>query len=43
MYYYLTRDDEVLPDILAIKKYVALSYYNRTLGTMQWMFENNGS
>jgi len=43
MYYYLTRDDQVLPDILAIKKYVSLSYYNRTLGTMQWMLENNGA
>lgn len=42
MYYYLTRDDQVLPDILGIKKYIALSYFNRTLGTMQWMLENNG-
>ncbi|MCX6626111.1 MAG: hypothetical protein NTW28_00580, partial [Candidatus Solibacter sp.] len=43
MYYYLTRDDQVLPDIFAIKDYIARSYYNRTLGTMQWMLENNGT
>ncbi len=43
MYYYLTRDDQVLPDIFAIKEYIASSYYNRTLGTMQWMLQNNGS
>jgi uncharacterized protein (TIGR03437 family) len=43
MYYYLTRDDQVLPDLFAIKKYVATNYYNQSLGTMQWMLENNGS
>ena len=43
MYYYLTRDDQVLPDILTIKKYIALGYYNQALGTMQWMLENDGS
>ena len=43
MYYYLTRDDQVLPDILAIKKYIAGSYYNASLGTMQWMLQNNGA
>jgi uncharacterized protein (TIGR03437 family) len=43
MYYYLTRDDQVLPDIFAIKNYIALSYYNQALGTMQWMLQNDGA
>jgi len=43
MYYYLTRDDQVLPDILAIKKYILVAYYNQALGTMQWMLKNNGA
>jgi mannose/cellobiose epimerase-like protein (N-acyl-D-glucosamine 2-epimerase family) len=43
MYYYLTRDDQVLPDILAIKNYILLNYYNQVLGTMQWMLKNNGA
>ena len=32
MYYYLTRDDQVLPDILAIKKYVALQLLQSDAG-----------
>lgn len=43
MYYYLTRDDQVLPDILAIKNYIAGTYYNPALGTMQWTLQNNGT
>ena len=43
MYYYLTRDDEVLSDIFAIKDYIAATYYNPSLGTFQWMLQNNGS
>jgi len=43
LYYYLTRDDQVLPDILAIQKYIAGSYYNSSRGTMQWLLRNNGS
>jgi uncharacterized protein (TIGR03437 family) len=42
LYYYLTRDDQVLPDILAIKQYIIGSYYNPSLGAMQWMLQNNG-
>ena len=36
MYYYLTRDAEVLPDILAIKNYIFNNYYNPTIGSMRW-------
>ena len=36
-YYYLTRDDAVLQDILTIKNYIWNSYYNRSLGTNQWL------
>ena len=43
MYYYLTRDDQVLSDIFAIKNYIAATYYNPSLGTFQWMLQNNGS
>ncbi len=42
-YYYLTRDDSVLADLLAAKKYILDSYYNPSLGTMQWLLQNNGS
>ena len=42
MYYYLTHDDQVLPDILAIKNYITGSYYNSSLGTIQWLLKNNG-
>ena len=42
-YYYLTRDDLVLQDILAIKKYIIESYYNPSLGAMQWLLRNNGT
>ena len=42
-YYYLTRDDQVLPDILAIKKYITDSYYNPSIGAMQWMLANNAT
>ena len=43
MYYYLTRDDQALPDILAIKKYIETNYYNPSLGANQWLLRNNGS
>ena len=43
LYYYLTRDEQVLPDIIAIQKYIADSYWNPSLGAMQWMLRNNGS
>jgi len=36
-YYYLTRDADVLKDILAIKNYIFEKYYNQSLGAMQWL------
>jgi uncharacterized protein (TIGR03437 family) len=36
LYYYLTRDDAVLQDILTLKNYIIGSYYNPSLGAMQW-------
>jgi uncharacterized protein (TIGR03437 family) len=41
-YYYLTRDEAVLQDILAIKDYIFDSYYNQSLGTVQWLLEPYG-
>ena len=40
-YYYLTRDDTVLQDILTIKNYIFNSYYNASLGANQWLLANN--
>jgi mannose/cellobiose epimerase-like protein (N-acyl-D-glucosamine 2-epimerase family) len=42
-YYYLTRDPEVLPDILAAKDYILSSYYSDQLGVLRWMLEDNGA
>ncbi len=42
-YYYLTRDDQVLPDILALKRYILDRYYNPSIGTMQWLLQSNGA
>ncbi len=42
-YYYLTRDPEVLPDILAVKDYIFDKYYNPSLKAMQWTLANNGT
>ncbi len=36
-YYYLTRDPDVLPSIVAIKDYIQYVYYNDSFGTMQWL------
>jgi uncharacterized protein (TIGR03437 family) len=41
-YYYLTRDDAVLQDILTIKNYIWTNYYNPSLGTMQWLLADDG-
>ena len=41
-YYYLTRDDAVLHDILTIKDYIFNNYYNQSLGTMQWQLQSGG-
>ena len=40
-YYYLTRDQDVLQDILRIKNYIFDSYYNPSIGTMQWLLADN--
>lgn len=40
-YYYLTRDDAILQDILNIKNYIFDNYYNQSLGTMQWLLADN--
>lgn len=39
-YYYLTRDPEVLPDILAVKETIFQNYYNPDLNALQWMMES---
>ena len=41
-YYYLTRDPEVLPDIIETKRYILGTYYNERLGALQWLLANNG-
>ncbi|MCS6849321.1 MAG: hypothetical protein RMN52_16600 [Anaerolineae bacterium] len=41
-YYYLTRDPEVLPDILKAKDYIFKRYYNPKLNALQWMLESTG-
>jgi mannose/cellobiose epimerase-like protein (N-acyl-D-glucosamine 2-epimerase family) len=42
-YYYLTRDPEVLEDILAIKRYIFDHYFDHDGQVMRWLQENNGS
>jgi len=42
-YYYLTRDPEVLPDILATKKVIFDNYYNSGANALQWMLTNQGA
>ncbi len=39
MYYYLTRDPEVLPDILAVHDDI-MKRYNKDLGALQWTFKD---
>lgn len=41
-YYYLTRDPEVLPDILAAKDYIYQNYWNGPGGYLQWTLADNG-
>ncbi|MBL8232165.1 MAG: AGE family epimerase/isomerase [Bryobacterales bacterium] len=43
MYYYLTRDAEVLPDIIAVKDHVFARYYDRDAHVIHWLLEDNGS
>jgi mannose/cellobiose epimerase-like protein (N-acyl-D-glucosamine 2-epimerase family) len=42
-YYYLTRDPEVLPDILDVKNYIFDNYYNPKLTALNWMLADNGN
>ena len=42
-YYYLTRDATILPDIIAMQRYIYASYWNPSLGSMQWMLKSQGS
>ena len=42
-YYYLTRDPDILPDLVAGKRYIFDNYSNSSLGTLQWMLQSNGS
>lgn len=39
-YYYLTRDAEVLPDLLAAKRFIMENYANPELNALQWMLED---
>ena len=41
-YYYLTRDAAVLPDIVAMQRYIYSSYWNPSLGSMQWLLKSQG-
>lgn len=41
-FYYLTRDTEVLQDIIAIKNYIFENYYDEELGALKWMLRSNG-
>src|SRR5262249_28093877 len=40
-YYYLTRDADVLRDILAVKNYIFDKYYDASLNAMQWKPTSN--
>jgi mannose/cellobiose epimerase-like protein (N-acyl-D-glucosamine 2-epimerase family) len=39
-YYYLTRDPEVLPDILALKTFIFKTYYSPDLNLLQWQLQD---
>lgn len=39
MYYYLTRDNDVLPVLLAVHDEI-MKYYNEELGALQWTFKD---
>ena len=42
-YYYLTRDPEVLPDILDVKNYIFENYYNPKISALNWTLADNGA
>ncbi len=39
---YLTRDAEVLEDILAIKRHIFENYFDYDNNVMKWLREDNG-
>jgi mannose/cellobiose epimerase-like protein (N-acyl-D-glucosamine 2-epimerase family) len=41
-YYYLTRDAELLPDIIDAHDYIMRSYFNPEINALQWHLEDNG-
>jgi mannose/cellobiose epimerase-like protein (N-acyl-D-glucosamine 2-epimerase family) len=41
-YYYLTRDAEVLEDILSIKRHIFENYFDYSDNMMNWLLANNG-
>ncbi len=41
-YYYLTRDAEVLPDIVDTHDYIMRSYFDPEQGALRWLLEDNG-
>ncbi|MFA7242123.1 MAG: AGE family epimerase/isomerase [Sulfuricellaceae bacterium] len=42
-YYYLTRDEDVLPDILKIKNYIFETYFDKELGLLKWVNKDSKS
>lgn len=41
-YYYLTRDPEVLPDIVAIREHIMTRYYRPDVDALGWVLAPNG-
>jgi mannose/cellobiose epimerase-like protein (N-acyl-D-glucosamine 2-epimerase family) len=41
MYYYLTRDPDVLPDILAVKDHIFSNYWDEEWGMLRWVREDS--
>ncbi len=40
-YYYLTRDEEVLEHVVALKDYIFKTYYDKSLDLMKWVREDS--
>ena len=40
-FYYLTRDDAVLEDIIRLKNYIFINYYNRNRNMVMWVKQNS--
>jgi len=43
MYYYLTRDEAVLQDILRLKEHIFTRYWDPRWGMLRWVVEDGGS